>query len=242
MIDVIEHGLQLSTRKRHRKSIDRKYLTRKPQAVVETFDGKKFKFTHTDESEVVRQNLDKVVTAGKSVLRSEQIQLTGSLKVRKQVYQETTTLSDRKIEQDRRNGNSPVLKIDSAMSLSISLTPSRNRKWRPATTKELGISPSGKIQKQTSGKTKLCSKENFSRIRTFFEPALQLKVSTYLTNINPLATQDQVRDAQPTNGTPGELNTTDHVTGNWKLIGPIEEIGNLGSQSDNLLILDDLNF
>ena len=38
LIDVIEHGLQLSTRKRHRKSIDRKYVTRNPQAVVETFE------------------------------------------------------------------------------------------------------------------------------------------------------------------------------------------------------------
>ena len=83
---------------------------------------------------------------------------------------------------------------------------------------ELGISPSGKVQKQTPGKTKLCNTENFSRIKMIFEPALQLKVSTSLTHINPLATQDQVRDAQPTNGTPGELNTRDHVTGNRKLI------------------------
>ena len=74
------------------------------------------------------------------------------------------------------------------------------------------ISPKGKIAKKTPRKVKLKSKENFERLRTFFEPALQLQVTHLTFNTNPLAIQDPDRSLRPTNGMSGNDFAQDHVT------------------------------
>ena len=74
------------------------------------------------------------------------------------------------------------------------------------------------------------SKENFSSIKSLFEPAMQLNVSTSF--IHPLATQDPMRRFQPANGVTGKSVSKDHVTGPGNPIGGSQEIGRKSDQPE----------
>ena len=216
LIDVIEHGLEISTRKR---TFDRKLRPRKSQVNVEPFDTKKFMHAVRCDNLSEENNVD-VLNLNQEIMTSVSERLTGNSYLRKKLPTQENSTRKCIARLDLRKQESVDLEMEKKTDVTGkgNGTPKCSRKWKFNSTKELGISPKGKIAKKTPGKLKLKSKENFQRLRTLFDPTLQLQVSHLNCYTNPFAVQDPNRSLRPTNGMSGNGLTQDHVTRPGKLL------------------------
>ena len=234
-MDVIERGLQLSSKKLDNRNVSR----RKHQAIVIVDDRKITKVNSRQvkfNDESGSQNL-KLFDRKKVIGRKPTIDLegnlpvlTGTIEARKEDIQaqETANQSDRKIEQAgfKSSAIDPVTKI----SLMLTGGPQEgihSRKWQSVASEEIGTSSLENCRKFR--RLKIDSK--LSRTKQLIEPAIQpqLQVRCSTDYINPNASKVQIGDVQPSNRKLAS-DKLDHVTGYRHRIGSRSENASSDSQ------------
>ena len=234
-MDVIECGLQLSSRKLESRNVSKGIH----QAIVIVDDRKitkvnsrQAKFNDESGSQNLKLFDRKKVIGIKPTIHLEGNLpfLTGTTEARKENIQaqETVNQSDRKIEKSRFKSSA----IDPVTKISLMLTGGseegiHSRKWQPVTSVEIGTSSLENCRKIP--RLKIDSK--FSRteqlIEATIQPQLQVRCST--DNTNPNASKVRIGDVQPSNRKLAS-DKLDHVRGYRHGIGPRSEIASSDSQ------------